>query len=85
MEETNTAKVNIRSCGNCRMQFHNCLWDCRGEFWRRIPCPSCGGILSEIRTNGERPYRHCYSCHFEYEVNDNGELRTRIPTDPEPE
>ena len=83
MEETKTAKVNIRSCRNCRQQGH-CIYDDGMDacvYWEKIPCPDCGGTLSEIQTNGEKPYRHCYSCHFEYEVNDHGELRTRIQTD----
>ena len=30
-------------------------------------CPLCGGTLSEIRTDGKRKWRHCYSCHMEQE------------------
>lgn len=29
-------------------------------------CPICGGILSEIRSDGKDRWRHCYSCHFEF-------------------
>ena len=29
-----------------------------------LHCPHCGGRLSEPMDG----YRHCYSCHFEYEV-----------------
>ena len=36
-------------------------------FWEQIPCPLCGGILSEIREHNGKKYRHCYACHFEYE------------------
>lgn len=32
-----------------------------------LHCGFCGGILSEIRTDGIRMWRHCYSCHFEFE------------------
>lgn len=32
-----------------------------------LRCPFCGGRLSEDRGG----YRHCYACHFEYEVEDN--------------
>lgn len=32
-----------------------------------IPCPSCGGILSEVREYNGIKYRHCYACHFEFE------------------
>ena len=28
-------------------------------------CPLCGGTLSEIRTDGTKRCRHCYSCHME--------------------
>lgn len=31
-------------------------------------CKFCGGKLSEIRTFGDKKVRHCYSCHFDYEV-----------------
>ena len=36
-------------------------------------CPDCGGPLSEVRTNGTKRWRHCYSCHFEYEEHDGTE------------
>lgn len=29
-----------------------------------LRCPYCGGRLSEDRGG----YRHCFACHFEYEV-----------------
>ncbi len=62
------AEQSYKSCWNC------CQWvqgKCHGELqcevfdwdcWQKIPCPHCGGTLSEIRANGRR---HCYSCHFE--------------------
>lgn len=31
-------------------------------------CPICGGRLSEIRTQGGRRWRHCFSCHLEQEI-----------------
>ena len=34
--------------------------------WKPILC-RCGGVLSEIRENNGKKYRHCYSCHFEFE------------------
>lgn len=34
-------------------------------------CPLCGGTLSEIRTDGKKKWRHCYSCHMEQEVQDS--------------
>ena len=30
-------------------------------------CRFCGGRLSEIRTHNGLRYRHCFSCHFEFE------------------
>ena len=27
-----------------------------------------GGILSEIREHNGKKYRHCYACHYEFEV-----------------
>lgn len=35
------------------------------DYWKQIPCKSCGGTLSEIREHNGRKYRHCYSCHSE--------------------
>lgn len=29
-------------------------------------CMHCGGTLSEIRMHNGRRLRHCYSCHFEF-------------------
>ena len=34
-----------------------------------LRCRICGGKLSEIRTDGKHRWRHCYSCHFEFEEN----------------
>ena len=31
-------------------------------------CPFCGGNMSEIREHNGKRYRHCYACHFEWEV-----------------
>lgn len=31
-------------------------------------CPYCGGLLSEIRIQNNKPHRHCYGCHFEFDV-----------------
>ena len=30
-------------------------------------CKFCGSKLSEVRTFGDKKYRHCYSCHFDFE------------------
>ena len=71
-----------RSCDNCK-SFVDPLWcacirckDNEGHIdfsmWEPIHC-RCGGALSEIRErkdkNGKviKRYRHCYSCHFEFE------------------
>lgn len=36
--------------------------------WKPIPCPRCGGALSETREHNGKKYRHCYACHFEFEI-----------------
>ena len=38
------------------------------DYWKPIPCKSCGGTLSEIREHNGRKYRHRYSCHAEFFV-----------------
>lgn len=54
-----------RSCGNCSR--HNC--NCENlKLWKPIECSHCGGALSEIREHKGKKYRHCFSCHFEFEV-----------------
>ena len=40
------------------------------EFMLEDRCEFCGGKLSEIREDGDRRYRYCYSCFHEYEVNE---------------
>lgn len=65
---------DYKSCRNCAVIF---CYDYRKEKgldttlnyadWRCIPCPSCGGILSEVREHNGKRYRHCYACHFEFE------------------
>jgi hypothetical protein len=35
--------------------------------WQPIPCPICGGALSEIMEHNGKKYRHCYACHAETE------------------
>ena len=56
--------VSWKSCGNCRIS--GCGWNCGGDDWEKIPCPFCGGTLSEIREQGGKRLRHCYACHFEF-------------------
>ena len=69
--------MGYKSCDNCLD------WKCRRSIlaidldptvpcddWKKIPCPICGGTLSEIRENGEAKYRHCYSCHLEFSVDE---------------
>lgn len=68
-----------KSCGNCGDR--KCAEDMKKagcydlttpcDDWSKLPCQKCGGILSEIRTNGGYPHRHCYGCHFEFEVKDD--------------
>lgn len=62
---------NWKTCGNC-MEFLMCPIQTKSAlawctYWKPIPCPLCGGPLSEIREHNGKKYRHCYSCHFEYE------------------
>ena len=54
-----------KSCGNCSRHHCNCE---NLKLWKPIPCPHCGGALSEIREHKGKKYRHCFSCHFEFEV-----------------
>lgn len=37
-------------------------------------CPRCGpaGHLSDIRTNGPEPVRHCFSCNFDFPIDEFG-------------
>lgn len=66
--------MNVKSCNNCGFEVcrksvlrqpDTSVEPC--EFWRKIPCPYCGGALSEIREDGQRRWRYCYACHFEFE------------------
>lgn len=64
--------MSYKSCGNCKLGGECRYWSIcipleDFPLWRPIPCPSCGGTLSEIRTDGKRFWRHCFSCHFEFE------------------
>ena len=60
-----------KSCENCAVK--NCAWNCGGDNWKPIPCPYCAGFLSEVREHKGRKYRHCYSCHFEFFLNEVGQ------------
>lgn len=31
-------------------------------------CPFCGGNLSSMRYQNNHYYQHCFSCHFEFQV-----------------
>lgn len=33
-------------------------------------CKFCGGKLSEEKEHNGKRYRHCYGCHFDWEVDD---------------
>lgn len=69
--------MSYKSCGNCYWQEGGACnsplaprsGECRKtfHFWQPIHCPLCGGTLSEIRTDGTKRWRHCYSCHMEQE------------------
>lgn len=70
--------MSWKSCGNCKeflmcpVQTKSALAWC--TYWKPIPCPFCGGILSEVREHKTkvgsedviRHYRHCFSCHMEF-------------------
>jgi len=64
-----------KTCDNCARWICSCE---NKKLWKPIPCPRCGGPLSELRKYryGGGPirsmarydgkwYRHCYSCHSE--------------------
>ena len=65
-----------KTCDNCARWICSCE---NKKLWKPIPCPHCGGPLSEKRKYryGGGPirelaryhgkwYRHCYSCHSEF-------------------
>ena len=66
---------DYKSCGNCAdsscFAYRNYMGfktDENCNDWKPIPCPSCGGVLSEVREHNGKKYRHCYACHYEFEV-----------------
>ena len=63
--------MNYKSCDNCTFRAGEAYCAYYPHWtemcWRQINCPHCGGILSGIREHKNRKYRHCYSCHFEFE------------------
>lgn len=76
-----------KSCENCCHRgtgYYRCD-SCRRlpyrPGWFRIECPFCGWALSEIRTNGPEPMRHCYGCHFDFPVDENGNARREVEED----
>ena len=38
-------------------------------------CPYCGGLLSGFRRSNGHFIRHCYSCHFDFQIDKNGNAR----------
>ena len=70
--------MSWKTCDNCyEKRACDCMSlfpkECRLyglKYWKPIPCPFCGGALSEVREHirprQQRMYRHCYSCHFEF-------------------
>ena len=72
--------MNGRSCGNCRDLTCFAIMQNAGidvtepcDTWKPLPCKSCGGTMSEIRIHNGRRYRHCFSCHFEYDEEGDAE------------
>ena len=67
--------MGYRSCGNCsnktcekmiKLYREYCINTKFEKYWQKIPCPSCKGVLSEIRYHNGRKLRHCYSCHLNF-------------------
>lgn len=63
-----------KSCENCEDQHCYSLMKMEGLTvesacidWKPLRC-RCGGALSTTRYHNGKPYRHCYSCHFEFEI-----------------
>lgn len=74
---TIAADGTYKSCANCDIDRictdlgrRECIKDGRPH-WKKIPCPNCGGSLSEPRASGGKKWRHCFSCNFEFEVKDD--------------
>lgn len=61
-------QIDWRSCDNCNEDY--CPFDPENpcNLWSPIPCPNCGGALSETRKYNGKEYRHCYACHAEFKV-----------------
>ena len=58
-------------CRDCQIRNGNDITketDC--DYWQPMPCPFCGGTLSETREHNRQRWRHCFSCHFEWSVNE---------------
>ena len=64
--------MNNNECDTCS---HNrgsycdasACWEGESYEDRKRTCPKCGGLLSAVREHRGKRYRHCYSCHFEFE------------------
>lgn len=66
-------------CSECGHIQYNC-WDldncdnfchfCGADMRDSLRCKFCGGLLSEVREHNGKKYRHCFSCHFEFEENE---------------
>lgn len=64
-------------CVTCGRRGSDLCDRCRPVFFWRMRCPYCGGELSEIRTNGPKPVRHCFACNFDFPVDREGNLIRR--------
>lgn len=70
--------MNYKSCGNCKKEmkcidYMICSEKENFPLWEQLQCEFCGGSLSEIRYHNGKPYRHCYGCHFDRNV-EEGQL-----------
>lgn len=45
---------------------------------RIYSCPFCGGRLSTLREQGGSRLRHCYACHFEWEVEEEEDVYEKL-------
>lgn len=63
----------MAKCEECLNRPYCDSWDdlpC--VLWHPIPCPACAGRLSGIRLNGPEPVRHCFSCNFDFPIDEFG-------------
>ena len=69
--------MSLKACDNCgkvkcrESQIKNgadITTETNCDYWSKLPCEFCGGMMSVTRGHNGKLYRHCFSCHFESEV-----------------